>query len=202
MTQESTVQDSHAGRDTRPRFKLRALLVFVTVICLLIGAIPAVASLYYQWTYPYGHSHCCDKALMFALHDYANANAGRFPAGEGTPEASLGLLYPKLADANLLRGKTVPEDVVKAVFEQGERLGPETCGWHYVEGLTQNDDPGLALFWDKVGLDHNGGRLSDGGHFVCFVGMGDIRYIRETEWGEFLENQRRLHATRTEKSAN
>jgi hypothetical protein len=84
---------------------------------------------------------------------------------------------------------------VKEVFERGELLTPETCGWHYVEGLRLDDDPRIALFWDKVGLDHNGGRLAEGGHFVMTVD-GQRKYIPEAEWEEFLAEQSKLLAER------
>lgn len=130
--------------------------------------------------YPYGWSHCCDKQLMMALLQYAEGHDGWFPQGEASPEASLSLLYrddPESVTANLLRGKTVPESSVVARLEAGELLTPETCGWHYVEGLRKGDYPRLALFWDKVGLGHNGEQLREGGHWVCRVSL-DIEYVR------------------------
>ncbi len=126
---------------------------------------------YYSWKYRFGWSHCCDKQLANALHQYASDHDGLFPSGGKTPEGSLSRLYPDYADANLLRGKTVPLAVVEAALRNGGELTPETCGWHYVEGLRADDDPNIALLWDKVGLGHNGERLSDGGHTVFFVGL-------------------------------
>src|SRR5580658_6697265 len=82
--------------------------------------------------YPYGWSHCCIKQFMFALDQYADAHDGHYPSGKESPEASLSLLYyQELGDANLLRGKTVPEEVVQAIFDKEAFLSPETCGWHY-----------------------------------------------------------------------
>jgi hypothetical protein len=156
----------------------------------------------WEYQYPYGFSHCCDLQLCQALREYASTHGGAFPAGEATPEASLSLLYrektdsgEQLVDANLLRGKTVPESVVKGILERGELLTPETCGWHYVEGLRLDDDPRLALFWDKAGLNHNGGRLPEGGHDVMFV-SGSREYIPEAKWRHFLKQQRELLAQR------
>jgi hypothetical protein len=101
----------------------------------------------------------------------------------------------RLADEVVLRGKTVPESVVKEVLERGDLLTPDTCGWHYVEGLRLDDDPRLALFWDKAGLDHMGGRLAEGGHLVLFV-RGDRKHISEADWEEFLVEQSNLLAER------
>jgi hypothetical protein len=133
---------------------------------------------------------------MFALLEYADRHGGWFPKGEASPEASLSLLYrnaPASVSANLLRGKTVREDVVRARLEAGQLLTPETCGWHYVEGLRKDDYPQLALFWDKAGLGHNGERLVGGGRFVCFV-RGYIEFIPGERWDEFLAEQERLRA--------
>jgi hypothetical protein len=169
------------------QYSLRALLGLVLVVALLFSTFKT----YLWWQYPYGGSHCCDTLLLLELSNYARDHAGRYPRGEATPEASLSLLYPKYSDANILRGKTVPLGVVAAILERGERLGPETCGWHYVEGLTVKDDRRIAIFWDKIGLGHNGQRLSQGGHFVAFL-SGSIECIPGAEWDKFIEEQKRL----------
>jgi hypothetical protein len=169
----------------------RVRIGFLAVGLLLVVALGIGC---YRRQYPYGWSHCCDKQLAFALLDYADRHDGWFPRGEASPEASLSLLYredPGLA--YLLRGKTVPEDVVRERLERGQLLSPETCGWHYVEVLRKDDDPRLALFWDKAGLGHNGQRLSDGGHFVGLVN-GTIDYVPGDRWAAFLEEQDRLRA--------
>jgi hypothetical protein len=149
---------------------------------------------YRHWKYPYGFSHSCDKILFFALQRYAEEHAGAFPAGEETPEASLSLLYPDVG-AEILRGKTVPREIVEPLLKSGARLGPDTCGWHYVEGLRLDDDSHLALAWDKVGLGHNGQRLENGGHYVIFI--HEIDFIPGDRWEEFLEQQRDLLVRRS-----
>lgn len=172
----------------------RLIVLFLLIVLILAGS----GWLFYRWTFPYGWSHSCDKILMFALDQYAEDHGGEYPAGEATPEASLSLLYPKYANEYALQGKTVPLDLVKAILEKGERLGPDSCGWHYVEGLRKDDDSRLALCWDKVGLGHNGERLSDGGHFVIFVGLR-IDYVEGEKWVVFLEEQEKLLAERKQR---
>jgi len=177
--------------------RLRPWLIALTVL----GALACGGWGYYRWCFPYGWSHSCDKQLMFALRLYAEAHNGAYPAGRETPEASLSLLYPTYANAAVLQGKTVPLHEVKAILERGERLGPDTCGWHYVEGLTVKDDPQLALCWDKAGLGHNGERRSDGGRMVIFVGRG-MEYIPGAQWDAFLEQQQALLEARERKRAS
>jgi len=148
---------------------------------------------WHAYQYPFGWSHCCDKALGIALISYAIDHGRKFPSGGATPEASLSLLFPKYdVDANVLRGKTVPLDVVQRLLEAGQPLTPDTCGWHYVDGLVMSDrfSSYIAILWDKVGLDHNGGRLPHGGHTVLFMDGGS-RVIRVSDWDRFLSEQQK-----------
>jgi hypothetical protein len=176
---------------------VKKLVLALVVIGLLVAGSYAVyrRSLPY---YPYGWSHCCLKCLGLALYQYAENNGGHFPTGAGSPEASLSLLYRGHYGINeeILRGKTVPVEKVKGILERRGLLGPDSCGWHYVDGLTMSDDPGLALVWDKVGLGHNGEDL-EGGHSVWFLhDMENV--IPAAEWPQFLKHQEELMASRTE----
>jgi hypothetical protein len=169
-----------------------------TLIAVSIGAFTVwrVAAAYYTSIYPFGPSHCCDKILYFQLLEYADKNGGAFPAGESSPEASLSLLHKSVkADANLLRGKSVPEAVVKEILDRGELLGPESCGWHYVEGLHKDDNGRLAIFWDKEGLGHNGQKLAGGGHIVWFLDSNHP-HITADKWPQFLAEQAELNKQR------
>jgi hypothetical protein len=162
----------------------RALCIFGIVAALTCGPWA-----WYRWTFPYGYSHCCDSCLKFALDAYADKHGGVYPAGQATPEASLSLLFPKLAGAELLRGKTVPVEKVAKILTSGELLDEESCGWHYVEGLTQRDDRRLAIFWDKVGLGHHGQRLPHGGHTVIFW-MANAAWFPPTNGRSFWKSKR------------
>jgi hypothetical protein len=164
--------------------------------CLLAVAVPACGVWSaYCWYFPYGQSHCCDKQLRLALENYADRHGGRYPTGEKTPEASLSLLFPDFAGAHLLRGKTIPLEPVEKLLAAGRRLDPDTCDWHYVDGLTKSDDGRIAIFWDKIGLGHNGQRLLDGGHSVYFLNY-DHHVVTAAEWPQFLEEQAKLLASR------
>lgn len=162
---------------------------------ILLAVLVIVGSLYgyRRHKYPYGWSHSCDKLLYFALLNYADAHDGQFPSGEATPEACLSLLAGERygADATLLSGKHIDSSVTEETLARGELLGPETCGWHYVPGLRRKSDQNVALFWDKIGLGHNGQRLDDGGHIVWYA-SGNRRHIKASEWDSFIEEQQEL----------
>jgi hypothetical protein len=171
------------------RIAIGAAVVGCIVVALVFWVRSQIPS------YPYGWSHCCLKGVGVALGQYAEKYNGHYPAGAGSPEASLSLLYREGSlDAEYLRGKTVPVEKVKRILERGELLGPDSCGWHYVEGLTTSDDPNLALVWDKVGLGHNGEDLH-GGHSVWFLGYSE-EVVPAEKWPDFLKQQQKLMAAR------
>ncbi len=182
-----------------PPKHVRKLLTWIIVVLAVVGVIVGAVYGWRRYTYPYGVSHCCLKGLARALHNYAEQHDGRFPSGGGCPEASLSLLYrsDKDIDGWILCGKTKSPEAAQEILERGELLGPDTCDWHYVEGLTLSDDSRLALFWDKVGLGHAGQRLPHGGHSVCRLD-GSEEVIPASKWQQFLDEQAQLMANRTE----
>ena len=177
----------------RPRFRAWRSNVAVALLVIVLALY-----VYYRRTFPYGVSHCCDLALLRSLEEYAGEHDGAFPVGGPTPEASFSLLCSSAGGVppDLLRGRTVSEATVKEALKRDGRLGPDSCGWHYIEGLRLDDDPRLAIFWDKIGLGHNGERLSRPGHTALFVG-GDRRFIPESGWQAFLSEQAQLLQQRT-----
>lgn len=162
---------------------------------VVLGVLGVVG--YYWFMYPQGYHPACGQALKLALIFYAQEHDGQYPAGEATPEASLSLLWPKYADAQILAGKTKSGKVAERILKSGGRLGPETCDWHYVEGLTEKDNGEIAIFWDKSNLDHTGRRRSDGAHEVFRIWSGK-EYIPASRWGEFLAEQEKLLKEREE----
>jgi hypothetical protein len=176
-------------------FTAISVAVFATVCLLLFG----YGYAWRRYTYPYGWSHSCLSQLAVALRAYAELNEGCFPAGGACPEASLSLLDRghNGVYAEMLCGKTKSAQTAKTILQRGELLGPDTCDWHYVEGLTLADDARIAVVWDKIGLGHNGERLSKGGHTICRLDSTED-VIPESDWPEFLREQERLMAARTE----
>jgi hypothetical protein len=174
-------------------------IVSLAVLGVLVVGLFGACRFWFRYKYPYGCTHCCLKGLGLALLNYAEQHNGRFPAGGDCPEASLSLLYrgDYGIEGHTLCGKTKSAEVAQAILERGELLGPDTCDWHYVEGLTLNDDCRLAIVWDKVGLDHNGGRLPSGGHSVLRLDCSE-EVIPASEWPHFLEKQNQLMSARTE----
>jgi hypothetical protein len=184
-----------------PLLSRRKVLWTLGILMAVIATLFGVAYGWYRYTYPYGWTHCCLKGIGIALEMYAQKYDGHYPAGGGCPEASLSLLYKWgkedhtfAIDGYYLCGKTKSAEAAQKILEGGGLLGPDTCDWHYVEGLTTSDDNRLALVWDKVGLGHNGGRLWGGGHSIWRLHGGE-EIIPGSEWPKFLEEQKWLMAS-------
>jgi hypothetical protein len=164
------------------------------VLLVLIVVVTGCA-VWFKQQYPYGESHNCSKGLGISLRIYANDNDDWYPHGMSTPEASLSLLVKRKPTlASLLRGKHLSQATVeKALLQDGE-LGPNSCGWHYIEGLRESDSPQLAVAWDRVtGLDHQGRRRSGSQHEVVMVD-GSTQFVSKRAWPNFVANQKRLLA--------
>lgn len=150
---------------------------------------------WWRHTYPYGYSHSCAKILGISLRLFADDYQGWLPYGQATPEASLSLLAKDDKGVQwVLRGKHLPQATVDEALRRDGVLGPDSCGWHYVEGLREGDDPRLAVLWDKVtGLGHNGDRVRGTLHEVVFLD-GSERFIMREGWPAFMAEQKQLLA--------
>lgn len=174
-----------------PETKAKRLGGFKKLLLIAAGLIVlAIAGgwFWYRYTFPYGCSHACSKGLGLTLRVYAGDHDGWLPHGENTPEASLALFAK--TDTNsalgLLGGKNVPRQVVQTALTKNGSFGPNTCGWHYVEGLREDDDPQIAVAWDKVvGLSHNGQRRAGVEHEVVLLD-GSTTLIGKREWPQFV----------------
>lgn len=174
-------------------FIFAVVLGIIAVLAIILGTL-------YKAKFPYGESHCCIINMMFSLEQYAQEHAGHYPTGEASPEASLSLLCrSNYLDAYTIRGMIVPEKTISTILGRGGLLGPDTCGWHYTDGLTRADDPRIALLYCKQPPGHNGQKTKDGGRQVVFVGV-NIKWISGDKWPSFLEEQNQLISKRSDRA--
>jgi hypothetical protein len=171
----------------KSKFK-KVFLIFTFVLILAIAGVVVWS----RYNFPYGASHACSKVLGMELVGYAGDNDHWFPHGETSPEASLGLLYTNNMDRAswMLGGKIFQHKVVEAQLKQYGKISPATCGWQYIEGLRDDDDPQIMIAWDKpVGLSHNGERTPGSMHEIILIdGMSE--FISTNSWKEFISDQK------------
>lgn len=171
--------------------KRRPKLLKILVLIFVVAGIALVAScIWYHSNYPYGYSHCCSAGIGLDLRQYAEDHDGWLPHGKSTPEASLSLLCEDTNTIGWICGKNISRAIAEAALIKDGVLGPKSCGWHYVEGLREGDDPQIAVLWDKVrGLGHNGERRRGMAHEVSLLD-GSHQGISESEWPKFIADQK------------
>lgn len=174
---------------------------------LIPGAIVVALVTTWIWvqvTYPYGISHCCSRGIALGLFQYATDHQGWFPHGGSSPEAALSETV-RTGNNGLyeVRGKNISLGTAQAAWTRDGHLGPESCGWHYIEGLRKDDDPQMALAWDKAwGLGHNGQRVRGLGHIVILVG-GEERAVALQEWPKYaMDLREKLDRIRQSRATN
>ena len=130
---------------------------------------------------------------MSALNIYASDHGGWYPREAATPLESLRCMTNELGDSGLLAGISGNrEETVRRVWA-GLPIDETISSWVYFPGFRNDDDPKLAIIWERAaGVRFNGGRAD--GHAVGFVGGGH-RQIRQAQWADFLKEQEELRKT-------
>ena len=128
---------------------------------------------------------------MDDLRAYTRWNEGWYPKGGRTALQSLSLLYPEYVKTPAhLAGISGDRDVVVQRLLSGGGLDESACSWVYVPGFRDDDEPVVAIIWEKQpGIRFNGKRgsgravgFSDGSHAQVSLGA----------WAKFLEEQEKL----------
>ena len=171
--------------------RARVLLSVVLGVCLLAG-------LFWKWAFPPRHEHCISAAKVL-LRSYAEANGGAYPTSrQGWGDALL-----KLNDQT-----ENPEDwisVVTGVDDQGEYfyealksggdVREEACSRVYIQGLSTDSSPGIALLFDRVsvpGGDHARCRFRANVREVIYTSGGVGMTIEDEDWPAFVATQKAL----------
>jgi hypothetical protein len=170
-------------------------------VLLLAGAvIVALCALYVQ-THPsvfnesfWEHAHCI-KGTGLSLLQYAADHGGKFPSHTNGYGDALLLITNEMN--NFWAGLTGPGydgQVFAEAARTGRHIPEDACGRVYVQGLSQANDPQIALLFDKLatpGGDHCHllARLrAPLVREVWTTGAG-MKQIPETEWPAYSRHQ-------------
>lgn len=172
-------------------------------LVLFVGI--ALACVVYVRTHPmifnesfFSHAHCIPQAGM-AFRSFAAANGGRFPDHTNGYGDALLLLIPDAVTWSILTGPGFDSKAGWRWLQSGEDVPESECGRVYVQGLSETNNPDIAILFDKVstpGGDHchllrrlTASLCRD----VLFVD-GAHRTIQENQWAAFSSNQIELLA--------
>lgn len=163
---------------------------------ILAGIIACI--LFYTVTHPlvfneslFDHAHCI-KAGGLDLMNYAQEHQGKFPFhANGYGDALL--LIPNAWD-EALTGPGYDSQVFKRVRQTGEDAPEPEFGRVYVQGLSETNNPNIALLFDKIptpGGDHTHlfrRMFAPLGREVWTIGS-EMKFIPETLWPSFSKEQ-------------
>jgi hypothetical protein len=156
-------------------------LAFLILVAISFG--------YYRYLFPYGYRPCCMPCTMLGLFAYAYDHQGWYPETNGPGVNSLELLYPKYLGVELA-GLTGNRSVVMHQLELGQDMGDASTSWIYFPGFSTNDNPKIAMIWERQkGVLFDGRRAA--GHAVGFVDYS-FRMIDDSDWPSFTNEQARL----------
>ncbi len=139
------------------------------------------------------HAHCMPQAGG-AFRTYASDHGGRFPYHtNGYGDALLQMTHEMGTYWGPLTGPGYDAEVFARAARAGQHLSESACGRVYVQGLSETNNPEIALLFDKVAAP------PDHCHFprrlwwgvvreVCFVD-GSWRMVPISEWPDFARRQ-------------
>jgi len=138
------------------------------------------------------HTHCMPQALG-ALSQYAVEHYGKFPTHTNGYGDALLLLVPEYTPWSILTGPGYDIEADKQWKQGGANVPESECGRVYVQGLTETNNPEIAILFDKIPNPgdhcHLPKRLwAPLRREVGFV-RGDFRSVLESNWPEFGKNQ-------------
>jgi hypothetical protein len=174
---------------------LKAILGVGLAGLLLVGAIWGL----YRWEYPFGARTCRLPCMIMSLHRYAYAHDGWYPKEGKTRLDSLRVLLGDGEKGNyigvpdLLAGISGNEEETRKRFFAGTPIDETVSSWVYFPGFRSDDDPQLAIIWERQqGICFNGSRAD--GHAVGFAD-GHHEQIPQARWPAFLKEQEALRQT-------
>jgi hypothetical protein len=160
------------------------LLALVLMLMLLL-----VGALWFNLFH--AHEHCI-KGTGLSLRTYAIDHYGRFPFHtNGFGDAVVLLLKEEPEDARLFTAPGDDGSLYKECMRTGAHMPEERCTRVYVQGLSDSNNPQIALVFDRYptrGGDHF---RRPWGPLQREVGMldGSMVTVREEKWPEFRARQ-------------
>lgn len=163
----------------------------LVISLLAIAGAALILFFFHRYHYPHGLRSGKLTSFMGVLTHYAMDHGGRYPEGGATPLGSLQKLYPQYASRELA-GMSGSESAAEKCLREGKTIETNISSWVYFPGFSTNDDPRIALIWEReAGIFVNGGRAE--GHAVGFVG-GGYDQVPPKDWPQFLKLQEALRA--------
>jgi hypothetical protein len=158
---------------------------------MLFLAVPSCLA-YWKWNMGRTHQHCI-KVSGSVLSSYARDHQGRFPSHTNGFGDALALLVAEgYDDGRHLVGVDDDASWLRAAATNHTDVPEELCTRIYVQGLTENNNQGIAILFDRYavrGGDHfRGIRRLPYLREVCLLD-GSMQTVSLRGWPTFASNQ-------------
>lgn len=160
----------------------------VILIPTLVGALYTCAAVLNIF---HAHEHCM-KAAGLGLQAYAHEHHGNFPSDtNGFGNALLLLVKEEYCSIREITGPGDDGAIFKEAIKTGAPIPEEKCSRVYIQGLSDSNNPEIAILFDKKptrGGDHF---RRPWGSLLREVSLldGSMRVIPEKSWPSFATNQ-------------
>jgi hypothetical protein len=143
----------------------------------------------------HAHEHCIKQAGV-AFKEFAIDNGGKFPYDTNGFGNALLLLVKGgyFGGTNYIYPITGPDDdgsLFREALKTGARIPEQKCSRIYIQGLSETNNPEMAILWDKKstrGGDHFRRPWGPLLREVCLID-GSMPIIPEKDWAAFASNQ-------------
>jgi hypothetical protein len=140
----------------------------------------------------HAHEHCI-KITGFAFENYAANHAHKYPSDpHGFGDAMLMLVKSGcLGEVRFLSGPGDGGEYLKDALKGGTDVPEDRCTRVYVQGLTETNEAGIALLFDRYS-SHGGDHCRAPWRSLCrevWLLGGSMTVIGEKDWPEFKSKQ-------------
>ena len=170
--------------------KARTKIILLIILVPLCGVLGLFAfNIYYGCHYV--HQHCI-KITGILLGAYADENKGQLPFSTNGFGNALLLLVEN--EPNEIRNICGPDDdghIFLEALKNHSIVPEEKCSRVYVQGLSETNDPGICILFDRNSCPGGDHFRSPWGHRVrelCLL-HGNMQIIRDEDWPEFSRKQ-------------
>jgi hypothetical protein len=158
---------------------------------IFFGVLGGLGGTWLWYLEKYVHGHCIKQASL-ALRIYSSDHFGKFPfSTNGFGDA---LLIWVKEDPSVINSICGPDDdghIFEEALKYNSTVREEQCSRLYIQGLSETNDPGICILFDKKSCKGGDHGRSPWGHRVrelCLLD-GSMQIIRDEDWPEFSRQQ-------------
>lgn len=172
----------------------RKRIIWTALILLAVFVVGGLLG-YKRFLQAYPHHEHCIKIAGTAFRLYASDHGGKLPFHtNGFGDALLLLVKEDYTTIAFITGPKDDGNILSNALKMGLDVPEDKCSRVYIQGLSETNDPNIAILFDKHptrGGDHFPSPWKAYVREICLLD-GSMQVIRESEWKVFSQKQIKL----------